>query len=157
MPTRRWSGAAGAFLAVQSPPPFEDAVDGSDRRERVDLAALAGLVDGLRPMEPQVADLLQLGPNGQDQILDDGLGPVRSLGSVRTVVPVHPIESLPLSMLDPVMNRGLTDMELTGGSVLGLPTSDGGDDGPTTSGIPVSLLMRTSGKGCGFAVQNTPE
>jgi hypothetical protein len=108
-------------------------------------------------MEPQVTDLLQLGPNGQDQILDDGLGPVRSLGGVRAVVPVHPVESLSLSMLDPVMDRGLTDVELTGGVVLGLPPPDGGDDGPTTSGIPVALLMMTSGCGCGFSVQNTSE
>jgi hypothetical protein len=108
-------------------------------------------------MEPQIADLFQLGPNGQDQVLDDGLGPVRGLGGVRTVLPVHPIESLPLSILDPVLDRGLTDAELAGGGVLGLPPSDGGDDGPTTSGIPVSLLMMTSGSGCGFSVHNTPE
>jgi hypothetical protein len=48
-------------------------------------------------------------------------------------------------MLDPVMDRGLTDVELTGGVVLGEPLSNGGDDGPTTSGIPVSLFMMTSG------------
>jgi hypothetical protein len=58
---------------------------------------------------------------------------------------------------DAVMNRGLTDVELTGSVVLGLPSSDGGDDGPTTSGIPVVLLMMTSGSGCGFSVQNTSE
>jgi hypothetical protein len=55
------------------------------------------------------------------------------------------------------MDHGLTDVELTGGIVLGLPPSDGGDDGPTTSGFPVSLLMMTSGRGCGFSVQITPE
>jgi hypothetical protein len=60
-------------------------------------------------------------------------------------------------MLDPVMDRGLTDVELTSGVVLGEPPSDSGDDGPTTSGIPVSLLMMTSGRGCGFSVQNTPQ
>jgi len=70
-------------------------------------------------------------------------------------VPVHPIEPLSLSVLDPVLDRGLTDVELPGGGVLGLPPSDGGDDGPTTSGIPIALLMMTSGGGCGFSVQNT--
>jgi hypothetical protein len=60
-------------------------------------------------------------------------------------------------MLDPVMDHGLTDVELTGDVVLGEPPSDGGDDGPTTSGIPGSLLMMTSGRGSGFSVQNTPE
>jgi hypothetical protein len=60
-------------------------------------------------------------------------------------------------MMDPVMDRGLTDVELTGGVVMGEPPSNGGDDSPTTSGIPVSLLMMTSGRGCGFSVQNTPE
>ena len=114
-------------------------------------------MDGLRSMESQVADLLQLGSNGQDQVLDDGLSPGGSLGGVGTVVPVDPVESLPLSLLDPVMDHGLTDVELTGSIVLGLPPSDGGDDGPTTSGFPVSLLMMTSGRGCGFSVQLTPE
>ena len=137
--------------------PFEDAVDGTYRREWVNVAGLEGLVDGLRPMEPQVAGLLQLGPNGQDQILDDRLGPVRGLGGVRTVMPVHPVESLSLSVLDPVLDRGLTDVELTGGGVLGLPLSDGGHEGPTTNGIPIALLMMTSGSGCGFSVQNTSE
>jgi hypothetical protein len=74
-----------------------------------------------------------------------------------TVVPVDPVESLPLRTLDPVLDHGLTDVELTGGIVLGLPPPDGGDDGPTTSGFPVSLLMMTSGRGCGFSVQDTPE
>jgi hypothetical protein len=60
-------------------------------------------------------------------------------------------------MLDPVLDRGLTDVELTGGGMLGLPLSNGGDDGPTTSGIPVALLMMTSGSGCGFSVQSTSE
>ena len=157
MPTRRWSGATEAFLAIQDAAPFEDAVDGPHRRERSDRAALEGLVDGLGPMESQVAESSQLGSNGQDQLLDDGLGPVGRLGGVRPVVPVHSVESLPLSMLDPVMDRGLTDVELTSGVVWGEPPSDSGYDGPTTSGNPVSLLMMTSGRGCGFSVQNTPE
>ena len=93
-------------------------MDGPHRRKRLDRAALEGLVDDLRSMESQVADLLQLGANGQDQILDDGLSPVGSLGGVGTVVPVDPVESLPLSLLDPVMDHGLTDVELTSGVVL---------------------------------------
>src|SRR3954462_15412448 len=64
MPARWWSGATGASLSVQGSPPFEDAVDGPDRGERVDLTALEGLVDGLRPMGPQIADLSQAGPEG---------------------------------------------------------------------------------------------
>jgi hypothetical protein len=62
-----------------------------------------------------------------------------------------------LSIPDPVLDRGLTDVELTGGGVLGLSLSDGGDYGPTTSGIPIALVMMTSGSGCGFSVQNTFE
>ncbi len=70
-------------------------------------------------MESQVAESFQLGSNGQDQILDGGLGPVGCPGGVRPIVPVDSVESLPLSMLDPVMDHGLTDVELTGGVVLG--------------------------------------
>jgi hypothetical protein len=76
-------------------------------------------VDGLCPRETQVAELFQLSSNGQDQFLDDGLGPVGRPGGVGPVVPVHSVESLPLSMLDPVMDHGLTEVELTGGVVLG--------------------------------------
>jgi len=32
-------------------------------------------------------------------------------------------------------------VELTGGGVLGLSLSDGGDYGPTTSGMPIALVM----------------
>ena len=119
MPTRRRGGATEAFLAVQDTSPFEDTVDGPHRGERLDPAALEGLVDGLRPMESQVAELFQLSANGQDQFLDDGLGPVGCPGAVRPVVPVHSVESLTLSMLGPVMDHGLTDVELMGGVVLG--------------------------------------
>src|SRR5207245_1248514 len=74
MPTRWWSGVTDASLAVQGAPSFEDAVDGPHRGERLDLAGLEGRVDGLGPMEAQVAALSQLLSHGQDQILDGGFG-----------------------------------------------------------------------------------
>jgi hypothetical protein len=54
------------------------------------------------------------------------------------------------------MDHGLTDVELTGGVMLGETPSDGGDDGPTTSRIPVSLLMMTSGRASGFSASIHP-
>jgi hypothetical protein len=75
---------------------------------------------------------------------------------VGPVGPVHPVESLPVSLLDPVVDHGLTDVEPTGGVVLGLPPSDGGDDGPTTSGYPITLLMMTSGGSCGLSASIHP-
>jgi hypothetical protein len=72
MPTRWRSGAPDAFLAVQTPPPFEETVDGRHRRERSNLPVLKGPVDGIRPVELEVAALLQLRSHGQDQILNEG-------------------------------------------------------------------------------------
>ena len=62
-----------------------------------------------------------------------------------------------MSVVDPVMDGGLAHVELVGDLVLGATASDGGDDGSTTSGLPVTLLMATSGEGCGFSVQITAE
>ena len=72
-------------------------------------------------------------------------------------MPVHSVESLALGVVDPVMDGGLADVEFVGDLVLRSTASDGGDDGSTTSGFPITLLMATSGEGCGFSVQNTPE
>jgi hypothetical protein len=65
-------------------------------------------------------------------------------------VPVHPVKALALSTADPGLNGGLTDAEFVGDLVLGSTAADGGDDGSTASGLPVTLLIATSGEGCGF-------
>ena len=39
----------------------------------------------------------------------------------RAIVPVHPVESLALGLLDPVVDGGLTDVEFAGDLVLGSP------------------------------------
>ena len=150
MPTRWRRGATCAFLAVQGPPAFEDAVDGPHRGERLDLAGLEGLVDRLRPMEAQVAALSQLRSYGQDQVLDGGFGSRGRVWGAGVIVPVHSVESLALGTTDPGMNSGLTDAEFVGDLVLRSTAPDGGDDGPTASGFPIPLLMRSSREGCGF-------
>jgi hypothetical protein len=48
------------------------------------------------------------------------------------------------------MDGGLTDAEFVGDLVLRSTAPDGSDDGSTTGGFPISLLMRTSREGCGF-------
>src|SRR4051812_321215 len=118
MPTRWWGGATDASLAVQGPPSFEDAVDGPHRGERLDLAGLEGFVDRLRPMEAKVADPPQLRSNGQDQVLDGGLGSSGPVGIARAIVPVHSVKSPALGTADPGVNSGLTDAEFEGDPVL---------------------------------------
>src|SRR5512135_3723714 len=157
MPTRWWGGATGASLAVQGAPSFEDAVDGPHRGERFDLAVLEGLVDDLRPVEPQVTDPLQLRSYSQDQILDGGISPRGCSWGVRAIVPVPSVEPLPVSVVDPVMDGRLAHVELLGDLVLGATASDSGDDRLPTKRLPVILrLMATSGEG-GFSVQETAE
>jgi len=53
------------------------------------------------------------------------------------------------------MDSGLTDTEFLGDLMLGSPTADGGDDGSSSSGVPITLPMATSWEGCGFSVQIT--
>jgi hypothetical protein len=101
-------------------------------------------------MEAQVAALSQLRSHGQDPILDGGLGSSGGVWSAGTIVPVHSVESLALGPTDPRMNSGLTDAEFEGDLVLRSTAPDGGDDGSTTSGFPIPLLMTTSREGCGF-------
>jgi hypothetical protein len=48
------------------------------------------------------------------------------------------------------MDGGLTDAEFPGDLVLRSTATDGGDDGSTASGIPITPLMAASWEGCGF-------
>jgi hypothetical protein len=48
------------------------------------------------------------------------------------------------------MNSGLTDAEFVGDLALRSTAPDGGDQGSTASGFPITLLMTTSGDECGF-------
>ena len=150
MPTRWWSGATKASPAIQGPPSLEDAVDGPHRGERFGLAALEGLVDRLGPMKAQVAAMSQLGSHGQDQILDGGLGSDGGVWRGGAIVPGNSAQSLTLSTTDPGMNRGLTDAKFAGDLVLRPTAPDGGDDGLTASGVPITLLMMSSEERCGF-------
>ena len=68
-------------------------------------------------------------------------GPV---GSTRAIVQVHPVKSLALSTADPGLNSRLTDAEFVGGIVLGSTALDGGDEGSSLSGVPITLLIATS-------------
>jgi hypothetical protein len=114
-------------------------------------------VDGLRPRESQVADLLQLASQGQDQILDGGIGPSGFPWGAGAIVPIHSAESLALGMADPMMNSGLTDIEIVSDRVRRATASDGGHDGSSSSGFPFTLLMAASQEGRGFSVQITPD
>ena len=102
------------------------------------------------PMEAQVAALPQLRSHGQDQILDGGIGSCGCAWSAGAIVPVHSVESLALGPADPRMDSGLTDTEFVGDLMLRSTAPDGSDDGPTSSGFPITLLMATSREGCGF-------
>jgi hypothetical protein len=108
-------------------------------------------------MESQVADLLQLASHGQDQILDGGIGPSGFPWGAGAIVPVHSVESPALGMADPMMNSGLTDIEIVSNLVLRATASDGGDDGSSASDFPITLLMAASKEGRGFSVQITPD
>ena len=73
-------------------------------------------------------------------------------------MPVHSVEPLALSVLDPVMDGRLAHVELSGDLVLGVPLSDSGDDRSPTKGLTVFLLlMASSEERCGFSVQDTAE
>ena len=114
-------------------------------------------MDDLRPVEPQVTDPLQLRSYSQDQILDGGISPRGCPCGVRAIVPVHSVEPLPVSVVDPVMDGRLAHVELLGDLVLGATASDRGDDRLPTKSLPVILrLMATSGES-GFSAQDTAE
>ena len=148
---RRWRrGTTQASVAVQDPPSFEDAVDSPHRGEWLDVASLEGFLNRLSPMEAQVADLSQLRSHGQDQILDGGVGTSGFMGRAGPVVPVHSVESLAQGTTDPGMNCGLTDAELVGDLVLRSSAPHSGDEGTTSSRLPIPLLMATSSEGYGF-------
>jgi hypothetical protein len=91
-------------------------------------------------------------------ILGGGIGPRGCPYGVRAIVPVHSVEPLPVSVVDPVMDGRLAHMELLGDLVLRVTASNSGDHRLATKSFPVSLrLMATSGERCGFSVQDTAE
>ena len=102
------------------------------------------------PWKPRSLYLSQLRSHGQDQILDGGFSSSGRAWSAGAIVPIHSVESLAVGTTDPRMNGGLTDAEFVGDLVLRSTAPDGGNDGSTASGFPTTLLMATSGKGCGF-------
>jgi hypothetical protein len=65
-------------------------------------------------------------------------------------VPVHSVEALALGTTDPRLNGGLADAELVGDLVLRSTAPDGGNDGSTARGFPITLFMTTSREGRGF-------
>ena len=65
-------------------------------------------------------------------------------------MPVHSVEALALGTTDPRMDGGLTDAEFVGDLALRSTAADGGNDGSTASGFPITLLMTTSREECGF-------
>jgi hypothetical protein len=66
---------------------------------------------------------------------------------VWAIVPVHSVEALSVSVVDPVMDGRLAHVELLSDLVLGATASDSGDHRLATKRLPVSLrLMATSGE-----------
>ena len=72
---------------------------------------------------------------------------------MRGVVPVHSVQPLSFSVVDPVADGRLTHVESKGDLVLRPAPPNGGNDRLATDGLPVTLLlMRTSKERCGFSV-----
>ena len=63
---------------------------------------------------------------------------------MRAVVPVHSVKSLSLSVVDPMVDCGLADVEFLSDPMLRLTASDGGDDRSTANGLPVTLWFMTT-------------
>jgi hypothetical protein len=76
---------------------------------------------------------------------------------VRAIVPIHSVEALPVSVVDPVMDGRLAQVELLGDLVLGATAADGSDDRSATQSLPILLrLMATSGERCVFPSRIPP-
>jgi hypothetical protein len=75
---------------------------------------------------------------------------------VCAVVPVHSVQPLSFSVVDPVADGRLTHVESKGDLVLRPAPSNGGYDRLATDGLPVTLLlMATSKRDAVFSVHIT--
>src|SRR5262249_52383666 len=129
----------------------EDAVDGPHRRQGTDVATGHLLVDGLGPVEAQVAVLTQVAPQVEDGGLDLGGGPPGRARDRRAVPPIDAIEPPPLGPLDPALDGGEADLELPGyGPERGVGPPGRLHESPAKIGIRVGLLMVLSSKGPEF-------
>src|SRR5512135_394302 len=150
LPTSGRGAAPHARLAVQDTTSAEDPSDGSHRGEPLNLAGREDLMDRLRPMESQVAGLLQFAAHGQDLLLDGGFSAVRVTRTPRAILPSDAIQPLALGPLDPVMNGVRAHAELAGHCAERVTASHGRDHGPTAGRLTVSLVMVHLSRGRGF-------
>src|SRR5262249_45017090 len=85
IPTWRGRGSSGAASSIEGATPLENAVDGPHRRQGADTAMNHLLVDGLGPVEAQVAVLAELAPQVEDRSLDLRSGPLGRAGEGRPI------------------------------------------------------------------------
>ena len=108
----RW-GMTSSMPTIQSPAPLQDAPNGAYRRD-IDLASGKQFsLDGLSPVFPQDAFVLEFGAYSNNHVFNASLGAMDTMGSVRAILPVDPSQSCLLSSCSPVIDRGDADVKST--------------------------------------------
>jgi len=116
-------------LPVDGSPAFKDTRDGSIGREIVAASVGQFLADGSGAVLAQSAMESQVASEVQNEVLQSGRGAASMEGPGGSVRQIHPIEALACSILDPPLDGGLADMELSGYDSHRKTFPDGADDG----------------------------
>ena len=115
-------------LAVEGSPAFKDTGDGTIRWDVVAASVGQFLADDSGAILPQRAMMFQVVSEVQNEVLQSGWGSASMEGPGGSVRQIHSIEALSCSILDPPLDGGLADVELSGYDTHGQTLPDGVDD-----------------------------
>jgi len=104
--------AADSSASIQGTTPEENSADGAQGGDALDAALLESSMNGSRAELSEVAGLLELFAEPQDEILEMGRRSASGPSSTAwRITPDHPIKSLTAGTSNPVLNGSQTDMK----------------------------------------------
>ncbi|MDP2651658.1 MAG: hypothetical protein Q8O94_00800, partial [bacterium] len=97
---------ASSIPTIQRTTPLQNAPNGAQCGNRSCPSCDQFSLNSLSSVFSQDADVLELSPYPNNQVLNAPLGPMNVARSVGPILPIDPGQSFPLSSLDPIMNGG---------------------------------------------------
>ena len=101
---RRWM--ASSIPTIQRTTPLQNTPNGAQCGNRNCPSCDQFSLNSLSSVFSQDADVLELSPYPNNQVLNASLGPMNVARSVGPILPIDPGQSFPLSSLDPIMHGG---------------------------------------------------
>jgi len=132
IPAARRRRSPHTLTSVEGPSSFQDATDRADRRHLPQAQLDQFLMDGLGAELSKITSLLERAPKPQHTILDlPGRSIDRDPAATRAIAPVDVLQRSPFGPLNPQLDHGQTNPELTSDRTHGSPFSHQSDHFPS--------------------------